>query len=72
MQMSNGGVHDVCVRFDYGVAAPRAKAKVGIEELKPMFERVNPTCGALSNFQAHDLEKKRAAVSTHSKLAVGL
>ena len=49
--MSNGGVYDICVRFDKGVAAPR---------------------GALSNLQAHDLELKRAAVSTHSKLAVEL
>ena len=31
IQMSNGGVYDVCVRFDYGVAAPRAKVKVVIE-----------------------------------------
>ena len=30
-----------------------------------------PRC-ALSNLQAHDLEQKRAAVSTHSKLAVEL
>ena len=64
IQMSNGGVYDICVRFDYGVAAPRAKVKVGIEELKPLLERVNPTRGALSNLQAHDLEQKRAAVST--------
>ena len=51
IQMSNGGVYDICVRFDNGVAAPR---------------------GALSSLQAHDLELKRAAVSTHSKLAVEL
>ena len=54
----------VCVRkcefhFDFGVAARRAKVKVEIEAKKPMLLRVNPMCGALSNLQAHDLEKKR-------------
>ena len=47
MQMSNGGVHDIRVGFDFGVAAPRAKVKVEIEEPKPMLVRVNPKCGVV-------------------------